>query len=329
MDIKKILLFPVLLCVVSGCHKEPKEPTPPPIVYTTLADLAQTAVTASTEFDIHIKDLVVSGVYENYVQLEDGTAGALFSKTGHNFSIGQVYNGHITGKYRVSSGALSFSDLNAGEATITQTTEIPCLTVPLSEILQDKVKFYNRRVRLQNITFVNGFKGKAGGAGTFSQKGVQMSATCRPAGLAIEDGSQGDLICFPSSGTCYVMDTTDFVRHEISTPLTEKSVYGVYSVNGDTVREEIVYTPLEEQYSFSVGDENMEFSIQSFSKQWVLTYSYPIKIKVGQVIRITASSLGKISAPCNEFSAEIVKVKGNHIWLMDYESNMGYVMYYE
>lgn len=329
MRTSKYLLITALASLIfMGCHKEEPEPEPK-IVYTTLSEMALKTASSSTDFDIHIKNLVVSGVFNNYVQFEDGTAGAQLNKTGHTFKVGQTFNGHITGKFRVSSGVVTFSELNTKEATVGQTTNIPCTTATLAEINADKTKFAHRRVKLQNITFVNGFKGKAGGSGTISQKGVQISATCRPDGFSVPDGAQGDLICYPAAGSCYVFDAKDFNEHEIESAITVKRNFGIYSVENDTATEAFVYKPIDDQYSYSKDDSNYSFCIQNYDKERCLIITYPTRFKAGQVIVFKSEAIGNVSAPLGEITATVEKIGTDRLWLMDYASGKGYVLYFE
>ena len=326
MKTSKYLLIAALAALfATGCHKDPE---PEPIVYTTLSEMATKSAASSTDFDIHIKNLVVSGIFNTYVQFEDGTAGAQLSKTGHTFKVGQTFNGHITGKFRVSSGVVTFSELDTKEATVGQTADIPCTTATLAEINADKTKFAHRRVKLQNITFVNGFKGKAGGSGTISQKGVQISATCRPEGFTVDDGAQGDLICYPAAGSCYVFDAKDFDEHEIESAITVKRNFGIYSVENDTATDLFVYKPTEDQYSFCETADNYSFSLQNYAKEWVLKLTYPVKFKAGQVLTIEAEAIGNVSAPLGKTSAVVEKIGTDRLWLMDYASGKGYVLYF-
>ena len=50
---------------------------------TTLAGLLEHSTSTSAAFDFTISNLVVTAVYENYAQLEDGTSGAQLNKAGH------------------------------------------------------------------------------------------------------------------------------------------------------------------------------------------------------------------------------------------------------
>lgn len=318
----KILCFILVMAGLACCNKAPE-----PIVYTTLSELAAKPA-SSPDFNIHIKNLVVSGVCDSYVQFEDGTAGAQLSKTGHTFKVGQTFNGHITGKFRVSSGVVTFSELNTKEATVGQTTDIPCTTATLAEINADKTKFAHRRVKLQNITFVNGFKGKAGGSGTISQKGVQISVTCRPEGFTVADGAQGDLICYPAPGSCFVFDAKDFDEHEIESAITGKRNFGIYSVENDTATEIFVYKPIEDQYSYSESSSNCSFCIQNYDKEWYFNITYPAKFKAGQVINLKSEAIGNVSAPVGETTATVEKIGTDRLWLMDYASGKGFVLYF-
>lgn len=329
MNMKKIsyLFFTgAILLMFAGCKKEPE-----PIVYTTLAQLASETVSSSTDFDIHIKNLVVSGIFNSYVQFEDGTAGAQFNKSGHTFKVGQTFEGHITGKYRVSSsGVLTFSEIAVTDATLTQATEIPCQTVTIAEIASGKSQYYHRRIKLQNITFVNGFKGSAGGSGIISQKGVQISATCRPEGFKVEDGSQGDIICFPSPGACFVFDSKDFEEHEITTPLTEKTDFGLYTVTETSADDLFKYTPGADQYGYSFVEKNVDFRYQNFLNEWVVAFNYPSKVKAGQVFDLNVDVAGNVpDVTSGKVSVVVEKVGTDKLWLMNYVTGTGYVVYYE
>lgn len=313
----------LILSAFAGCKKDE------PIVYTTLAELATKSTTTYADFDIHIKGLTVSGVFKSYAQLEDATAGVQLNNSAHTFKPGQLIDGHITGKARISSGALLFSELEVSGATVTQTQNVPCTTIKLSDLIADKVKYSHRRVKLENMTFVNGFNGTAGGSGIISQRGVQMSATCRPIGFKVEDGAQGDLICYPTSAACYVFDAKDFNEHEIQSPLTSKTAYGVYSATDDAASEIFVYEAGKDQYSYSSDGKNLTFRLQNYNEEWLAGFQYPAKVKAGQVVGLSLDASGVSAYSPADISVTIEKVGQDKLWLMDYPNNMGYVVYYE
>lgn len=312
------------LYALSSCKKD-KETGVPETVYTTLAELAAQSRASSAEFDINIRDLTVTAVYGNYAQLEDGTAGAQVNEAGHSLAAGQKFDGNITGRARISSGSLVLTRLETSKATMTVSDSIPCTTVTLPEIVADKAKWINRRVSLENVTFVNGFSGEAGGAGTFSQKGVQMSATCRPEGLVIADGAQGDLICYPSSSAVYVFETGDFSEHEYNSPFTAVSAFGIYGFDGENPKARLAYRQGLDQYAYGTGASEREFRLQNYSEEWVVTIRLPIRVKTGMELSLELSSTGATVSD-TEAKVFVEKMSGDTLWLMDYAANTGYVV---
>lgn len=326
---KRILQVAFCFCIafsLTACKKH-KEPEPEPeTIYTTLYELIGQSSSSSAEFDINIKNLVVTAVFENYAQLEDGTAGAQLNKKEHPFKAGQVINGHITGKARVTSGALVLTLLEAGDAELTETTELPCAKITLTEIFADKERYTNKRVKLENVTFVNGFKGDANGAGIFSQKGMQIPATCRPEGVVIPDGSQGDIVCYPSGASCYVFDGSDFTEHEINSPITTVESYGVYKMVGDEPQEFLNYKAGKNQYSFSTTDNAREFRIQNYKEEWVASFSVPTKMKLGMELKLTTSIMGDVDLEDGESTVFVEKNQNGKLYLIDYANSLGYVL---
>lgn len=292
---------------------------------TTLAGLLERSTSSSAPFDFTISNLVVTAVYENYAQLEDGTSGAQLNKAGHGLTAGQKIDGRITGKARNTSGALFLSELNTGAAKITTAASLPETKVSLPEVLANKGKYTNRRVKLENVTFVNGFNGVAGGSGSFSQQGVQTPATSRPAGVIIPDGWQGDLICYPSAAACYIFSADDFSEHEINTPLASITTPGVYSSAGTRPQAKLTYTPGKDQYAFGKSSDEREFRLQNYNDEWVLQLFFPSKFKVGQELSLTTEVIGVDALTSGTSKVFVEKVSDGLIWLMDYSADQGYV----
>lgn len=291
----------------------------------TLAQLLEKTGGSSTEFDIEVKNLVITAVYENYVQLEDASCGAQLNKSGHGLSVGQSFTGRITGKARNNSGALVMSDLNTSNASKSTVSSLPCTMVSLAEVQANKGKYTNRRIKLENVTFVNGFNGSASGAGAFSQKGVQITATCRPAGIVIPDGWQGDLICYPSAAACYVFSADDFTQHAIQTPLAAISNYGIYKTAGSNPSALRIYRQGKDQYAWSSDENEREFRLQNYDEEWVLQLRFPKKYKLGQEVTLTTETVGLNDLKEGSSSVFVEKLDGDKIWLMDYAADLGYV----
>jgi len=293
---------------------------------TTLSALRDKATDTSSEYEITVKDLVVTAVYENYAQIEDATAGAQVNVSNHGLQVGQKFNGNVKVKARVLSGALLISSIDVSKATASTATTLPCTVTTLPDIVNDTESYMNRRVKLENVTFVTGFTGDANGSATFSQKGKQISSICRPAGIVIADGSQGDLICFPTSTSCLVYDSRDFTEHEFTSPLTEVSTYGVYSIVNEKPVEFYVYKSGTDEYAFSSDGTTREFRIQNFSAENFLLFSFPHNMKNGQEITLTTSVIGLSQFTDGTSQVIVEKISGDKLWLMDYEAQKGYVL---
>ena len=325
---RKICILAMAAALVFSCKgKEPegKDPVSSGTV-TSLSGLLDVSTSNSAEFDFTVSNLIVTAVFENYAQLEDGTSGAQLNKADHGLTVGQKIDGRITGKARNTSGALYLSELNTGAAKISTVATLPETVVSLAEILADKGKYTNRRVRLENVTFVNGFNGTASGSGAFSQKGVQIPATCRPAGIVIPDGWQGDLVCYPSSAACYVFSADDFVQHDIHTPLAEIGTLGVYSSASSVPRPIISYRQGNDQYAWGVNADEREFRLQNYNEEWVLLLRYPARYKLGQELSLVTETIGTDVLPSGSSKVFVEKVADGYIWLMDYEADRGYVL---
>lgn len=294
---------------------------------TSLAQLLEKSTSSSAEFDFTVSNLVVTAVYGNYAQLEDGTSGAQLNKAGHGLTVGQKIDGRITGKARNTSGALYLSELNTASAKVTTASSLPETKVSLAEVLADKGKYTNRRVRLENVTIVNGFKGiDENESGTFSQKGVQTAAACRPKlQTPIPDGWQGDLICYPTAASCYIFGAEDFLEHEINTPLANINAIGVYSSASSNPRAILSYRQGTDQYAYGTGSEEREFRLQNYNEEWVLQLIFPAKFKLGQEISLNIEAIGLNNFTNGTSKVFVEKVSGDRIWLMDYDADLGYV----
>lgn len=310
---------------VAGCKKD----GPAEVTYTTLAELYAKSSPTAANFEIDVKDLVVTAVYKNYAQLEDETAGVQVQMSGHTLQAGQSITGHIICRTRIVSEALLMYSIDVSSATVSEVA-VPCTKVKLSEISGDKVKYYNRRIKLDTITFVNGFKGREMGAGSISHSGVKMSAICCPADFATRDGSHGDLICYICGVTCYVYSADDFTEFEIEAPITKMDALGIYSVNGNKVSDVKVCQKGIDQYSFGHDGKGSSFSrIQNYASEWVLSLSYPSEVKQGAVIDLNISQIGLAgSISDGDKSVTVEKVGKDRLWAMDYSANLGYVLYY-
>lgn len=291
-----------------------------------LSELLDVSGPSSTEFDFTISGLVVTAVYENYAQLEDGTSGAQLNKAGHGLTVGQQIDGRISGRARNTSGALFLSELNTDAAHMSTVPSLPETKTTLAEVLADKGRYTNRRIRLENITFVNGFNGAAGGSGAFSQQGVQIPATCRPADIIIPDGWQGDLICYPSAAACYVFSADDFIRHDISTPIAEIGELGVYASASSHPRAVVSYRRGNDQYAWGKNADEREFRLQNYDEEWVLLLRFPLRYKLGQELSLTTETIGTDVLPSGKSKVFVEKLADGQIWLMDYDSDMGYVL---
>lgn len=323
-------LLLVAVSVFSSCNgKGNEDPTPGgeggKTESATLAQLLEKTGSSTTEFDIQVKEIVVTAVYENYVQLEDASSGAQLNKSGHGFTVGQTFSGRITGKARNNNGALVMSELVTSSAKQGTASALPCTTVSLSEVLANKAQYTNRRVKLENVTFVNGFNGSASGAGTFSQKGVQISAICRPAGITVPDGWQGDLICYPSAAACYVFGADDFSEHAIQTPLAVISNYGIYKNAEKNPTALRTYQKGKDQYAWSSDSNENEFRLQNYDEEWVVVLRFPKKYKLGQELTLTSETIGLSDVAEGSSTVFVEKVEGDKIWLMDYAADLGYI----
>jgi len=320
-----LMAFSILFSCNGNEKKGGEEQGQPEKTITSLAQLLENSTSTSAAFDFTISNLVVTAVYENYAQLEDGTSGAQLNKAGHGLTVGQIIDGRITGKARNTSGALFLSELNTSGAKVTTASSLPETRVSLAEILADKAKYTNRRVKLENVTFVNGFNGTAGGSGSFSQKGVQIPATCRPADVVIPDGWQGDLVCFPSSAACYIFSANDFSEHEINTPLAAINNLGVYSSASSNPRAILSYRQGTDQYAYGTGSEEREFRLQNYNEEWVLQLTFPVKYKLGQEMNLGIEAIGLSNFTSGTSKVFVEKISGDRIWLMDYDADLGYV----
>ena len=324
---RSVLLIVISAAVVLSCKEKDKpsgDDTPAGGEIGTLSGLLEKVGSNSENFDFTISNLVVTAVYENYAQLEDATCGAQLNKAGHGLQVGQKIDGRISGKARNTSGALNLSELNTSAAKISQAPSLPETKVSLAEVLADKAKYTNRRVQLENVTFVNGFNGTAGGAGIFSQKGVQITSTCRPSGIVIPDGWQGDLVCFPSAAACYIFSADDFSEHAINTPLAAVSNFGIYKNAATSPLALRSYQAGKDQYAWS-NDAECEFRLQNYDEEWVLRFRYPKKYKLGQELTLNTETIGLTGIVEGESKVFVEKIQNGKIWLMDYDADLGYV----
>jgi len=233
--------------------------------------------------------------------------------------------GTVSGKSRVASEALQFTLLDVSKATASTVQTLPCTTTTVTKIQDDPATYYNRRVKLENVTFVDGFIGNANGSGSCSQLGKQIALLCRPEGITVEDGSQGDLICYPTSSSYYVYDAADFSEHEYSAAITKADTYGVYNIVNNAPVADLVYKAGSDQIAFSTTSSEREFRIQNYFDEWVLIFKIPAKLKAGQEIILSTSSIGLSTFPEASAQVAVDKISDGKLWLTDYSANKGYV----
>lgn len=333
-NIRTFSLLPLLLALV--CCNGPENPSPSPtptptpdpdpVKYTTLAELSSKMESSSKEFDINIKNLVVTAVYENYAQLEDGTSGAQLNKSGHSLKVGQLIEGSIKGKAKVVSNSLTFTELTTSGATVKEGQTVPCTEVKLKDVLDGGAKYTNRRLNLKNITFVYGYSGKADASGTISQSGVQVSSVCRPSGVVIADGSQGDIIGYYSGSVIIVYEKDVFKEHPIVSPITVRDVPGVYKLVSDVAQGFVTATDGTCQYAYGINSNNREFRLQNYDQGWLVGWSFTNKtLKPGMEVSLNADVYNTSNFQRGESKVFVEKVSDEMVWLMDYTGNLGYV----
>jgi len=96
--------------------------TAPATVYTTIQQLQEAATSTSTDFEMQMTDIYVTGVKNSQAWISDGTYGALIYTNGHGLMAGQKLNGSLTAKLVLFNGATEITNFSSTGLTITEET---------------------------------------------------------------------------------------------------------------------------------------------------------------------------------------------------------------
>lgn len=311
-----------------SCGQKEPDPQPDPApTYVTMADISAMMSTKTQEFSANVKDFIVTAVSDEYAQIEDATAGARVDISGDTFKVGQVITGKISGKAKLSSGALNISTLDISDAKLTTASELPCMTVKLKDIEADKAKYTYRRVKLENVTFVSALPNKKDMVGSISQKGRQIGISSRVDGIGIEEGKQGDVVVYASGSACYIYSKDDFNEHEITSAFAQKSEPGVYKVNDEDVSEYVISSQGGDQYVYYTSADSYFLRIQNYAAERIVKFSVPVSTyKNGQKISMKTSSLGDSRFTDGTVDTFLEKQSADKLWLLNYDTNTGYII---
>lgn len=326
---KKIQIFLFAISVVfalASCGKNSIE-------YTTLAKQAALCGEKTTEMDIYIQETYVTGVSDSYVLIQDKTGAAQITLTKPNTELkyGSIISAHLKGTSKVIGGGLEFTDVEITGISSSKAAELPFEEVTIAELNTNPTSYTHRRILVKDITFAEHFNGAIGDKARIVQKGKIGTVVARTAEYYAIAGNQGDLFVYPSDGVYYVFTDFEFEEHEVISPFTQKSVYGIYAVGTTGAAEKTIYAAGVDQLSYGKSAEGRFYRIQSYSNTRVIKVVLPmVKLAQGNFVNASVSYVG-LSGYSDVKGQEmyIEKLTSDKMWLMDFNTGLGYILPYE
>lgn len=301
------------------------------IEYTTIAELAAKTTATPANFDIYVQNTYVTALSDGYILLQDNTGAAQVVLKAPNTELkaGQQISAHITGVGAIKNNGLELTDTQISGVSAVQAAELPFEEATLSDIQANPALYTHHRVLVKDITFAENFDGKVGDKARIVQKGKVGTVVARATKFYAISGNQGDLYVYPSEGYLYVYVDTEFSEHEVISPFTLKTVYGVYAVASEAT-EKVVYSAGVDQLAYGKNSQGRFSRIQSYDKERVLCVILPTsKIAQGNFIKASLQSVGFGLSDVTSQEMFVEKLTTNKMWLMDYNSGTGYIIAYE
>lgn len=161
---------------------------------TRIAEINDSAVAAETAFTATLTDAVVSYVNGNNAFIEDVTGGIQLYLKDHGLKVGDKINGEVSGKVKLYSGYAELTSFDTSKAAVTE-GEAPLTTLALDTLLKSYLRYQNRLVKLEGVTFTTALT-------TSNRNGVVTQGEREIAAYAqvkntIEMNGSGDLVCIP------------------------------------------------------------------------------------------------------------------------------------
>ena len=162
---------------------------------TRIAEIIDNTVAAESSFSGTFTDAVVSYVNGGNAFIEDATGGIQLYLKDHGLKAGDKINGPVSGKVKLYNGYAEFTAFDASKAVITA-GEAPCTTITLDNLLKSYLRYQNRLVKLEGVTFTTALT-TGNRNGKITQGASEIAAYAQVKNTIEMDG-KGDLVCLPT-----------------------------------------------------------------------------------------------------------------------------------
>ena len=173
----------------------------PKTIAAIVAQIPESATGSSTavEYEANLTGAVVSYVNGGNAYLEDASGAILLYLSGHGLEPGDVISGKISGKGYLYNGLPEIISIGS-EFTKTAGGTIPATEMTVTQLEANYEANYSRRIILKNVTVTGAIAdGDRNGEVTDGTTKLNVYAGLNNKGLVLEEGANGDLICFPTT----------------------------------------------------------------------------------------------------------------------------------
>ena len=319
---------------------------------TTLAVLGSKAKATATTFDVTVKDVVVSCVYNNYAYLEDASGAILVYMKNHGLSEGELINGSISGTYILyngkSSGVLEgekcypeITALDLSKATVSSGATIPCTEVTLDQLNKNIEAWCSRRVLIKGITVKQGVSSSSNSKEGSIMQGIQSFFIYNKSGkVSLQDGLYGDIIGFPTvyytNTVCklqlYLFNNSQFTEGEpLPEPAPEEcaftalTAYGIYgNTDSDAPVAELTYLEGSDQFATGTKASSRHFNLIRLSENSAHSFTVDASsFTTGSQYNVTYTQTGKSAVKKTMTLVQKSKAK---LWFEDKTGHIGYII---
>ncbi len=191
-DAKTLRVLPV--SIKEATDEDLAEPT-----YTDVIDFAALVAGGATEYNVNLKDAVVSYVNGKNAFIEDATGGILLYAADHGLVAGNKITGPVSGAATIYNGLPELTSMDYSGASVKADAEIPCTELTIAELLEDYTRYMSCRVLLKGVTVADGINLESDRNGVISQGDSQINLYSQDkTSIVVAANSVGDLICYPT-----------------------------------------------------------------------------------------------------------------------------------
>ena len=317
---------------------------------TTLAALGSMAKATEATFDVTVKNVVVSCVYNNYAYLEDASGAILVYMKNHGLSEGELINGNISGTFKlyngkysdVLEGEMSYPEITAldlSKATVSSGATIPCTEVTLDQLNKNIEAWCSRRVIIKGITVKQGVSSSSK-EGSIMQGNQSFLIYNKSGKVSLKDGLYGDIIGFPTvyyaNTVCklqlYLFDNNQFTEGEpLPEPAPEESAftaltaYGIYgNTDSDAPVAELTYLEGSDQFAAGTKASSRHFNLIRLSENIAHNFTVDASsFTTGSQYNVTYTQTGKSAVKKTMTLVQKSKAK---LWFEDKTGHIGYII---